>query len=157
MQTIFFSLLSFYNGMYFTQSARVAHNFQSNAKSRFALWFCVIAASRLSCYMYHFISNIIQFFFLASLKHAQFTHFTFYFFSLLFHFWIWFSIQSFFLQSLSDACLLSGMMKLTKCWKHLLTSKQANSFLLFSLMWRILISHLLPMTFLLFNWSKIRN
>lgn len=36
---VFFLSIELYNGMFFTQSARVAHNFQSNAKSRFALWF----------------------------------------------------------------------------------------------------------------------
>lgn len=110
----------------FHLSALIAHNFQSNAKSRFALWFFVFLllsvapAFPLHIYIYHlshrFISNIIHFFF-----HLQWNKlillilpFTFYL--------DWLSVYNlFYSYSLSDT-YLSGMMKLTKCWKHLLIS-----------------------------------
>lgn len=65
----------FFFCLFLAFSSLIAHNFQSNAKSRFALWFCVIAAE-FGSPLYHlsrrFISNEIHF--------NSFAHFTFYFF-----------------------------------------------------------------------------
>lgn len=71
----------------FHLSAFIAHNFQSNAKSRFALWFlyfyCLVWLPP-SLYIYISLEPQIylkynSLFFSFAMKQAHFTHFTFYF------------------------------------------------------------------------------